>query len=118
VLEDEYCAAAIKYVERNPVRAGLVARAEEYPWSSARAHILGLPDPLLAPCPLEDNRSSAEWGAWVNGAEEDDIIERLRTNTFTGWPTGTVGFVAELEQRLGRRLLRHRAGRKSINAIP
>jgi len=40
--------AAVKYVELNPVRAGIVARAEDYEWSSARAHVLGEKDELLA----------------------------------------------------------------------
>ncbi len=37
-LDESYFWAAIRYVEQNPVRAGLVSRAEDYPWSSARAH--------------------------------------------------------------------------------
>jgi putative transposase len=37
---------AIKYVEQNPVRAGLVNRAEDWTWSSARAHVFGIPYPL------------------------------------------------------------------------
>ena len=41
VMDDRYTLAAARYVELNPVRAGLVARAEDYPCSSARAHLLG-----------------------------------------------------------------------------
>jgi putative transposase len=44
---------AARYVDLNPVRAGLVAQPEAWPWSSARSRILGGPDPLLAPdCPI------------------------------------------------------------------
>ena len=38
VLDERHCWAAIRYVERNPVRAGMLACAEDYPWSSAAAH--------------------------------------------------------------------------------
>lgn len=38
VLDEKHLAAAVRYVENNPVRAGMVKRAWEYPWSSARFH--------------------------------------------------------------------------------
>ena len=47
-LDEAHLWAAVKYIETNPVRAGLVGRAEEYGWSSARAHALGEADPLLS----------------------------------------------------------------------
>src|SRR5438067_256498 len=46
-MDDRYTLAAARYVELNPVRAGLVARAEDYPWSSARANLLGQDDCLV-----------------------------------------------------------------------
>ena len=47
-LDEPHTLACIKYVELNPVRAGLVSRAEDYPWSSARSHAFGIADPLLS----------------------------------------------------------------------
>ena len=44
--------AAVRYVELNPVRAGLTERAIDWPWSSVRAHVEGRADPLLTPEPL------------------------------------------------------------------
>jgi REP-associated tyrosine transposase len=52
VMDDRYTLAAARYVELNPVRAGLVARAEDYLWSSARAHLLGRNDCLVNPLGL------------------------------------------------------------------
>lgn len=52
VDSDRYLLACIRYVERNPVRAGLVREPEEYPWSSYRFHALGEEDPLVTPHPL------------------------------------------------------------------
>jgi REP-associated tyrosine transposase len=45
-LDEDHFWAAMRYVERNPVRAGLVARAEDYPWSSAAFHSFGRPNAL------------------------------------------------------------------------
>jgi putative transposase len=44
-LDEPHALAAIKYIELNPVRAGLVSRAEDYSWSSARSHAFGIPGP-------------------------------------------------------------------------
>ena len=53
----------VRYVERNPVKAGLVMRAEDYPWSSARAHVWREPGPVLSPNFLvEDIR---DWRAFL-----------------------------------------------------
>jgi len=50
-MDDDHLWAAIRYVERNPVRAGTVTRAEDYPWSSAAAHSGKRPDEILSPLP-------------------------------------------------------------------
>ena len=46
VMDERHLMAAARYVERNPVRAGLAARPEDWPWSSAAAHVAGKPDAL------------------------------------------------------------------------
>ncbi|MFH1675749.1 MAG: transposase [bacterium] len=113
-LDEGHTMACIKYVELNPVHAGLVSRAEDYPWSSARAHAYGIPDPLLS---SEDEILKAygidDWSAWLSMEPEDDEkISRIRRNTNTGWPTGSEEFIKGLEEALGRCLTRQCAGRK------
>ena len=49
---DAYFLACCRYIELNPVRAGLTAHPREYPWSSWRAHAQGIADPLAADHPL------------------------------------------------------------------
>jgi len=49
VMQRRHTWAAARYIERNPVRAGLVERAWDWPWSSARAHVEGRGDALIAP---------------------------------------------------------------------
>jgi putative transposase len=93
----------VRFVENNPVRAGIVALAEAYPWSSARSHVTGVTDPVL------DDGSSIEaavpdWGGYLRGRGEEAILRRVRDHLKTGRPAGGPDFVHELEGLLGRRL--------------
>jgi putative transposase len=103
----------VKYVELNPVRAGLVERPWEYPWSSAQGHSGGDPHPILKLGYFDSYiRTGAPWIEWLSGEEDEEILAQLRANTSTGWPTGNPEFIASLEARLGRRLIRAKAGRR------
>jgi len=113
-LDEAHCWHALKYIECNPLRAHLVQLPWEYPWSSARAHVLGNPHPVLKPCTLDSSIAPGEsWGAWLSEVEDETALTQLRTNTYTGWPTGSPEFIAKLEAQLGRRLTRQPGGRKS-----
>src|SRR5512143_1905780 len=69
-LDEEHLWAAIRYVERNPVRVRLARRAEQYPWSSAAAHCGLRSDPVLAPLPELRPFWTADWSGWL--AEKED----------------------------------------------
>lgn len=102
-LDSWHLFQAVRYVELNPVRVGLVSEAESYPWSSASAHTRGSHDPLLSPRrPFPG--AIRDWSAWLRQGLEPEQIEILRTNTSTGRPSGSPEFVLELEKALGRRL--------------
>jgi putative transposase len=109
-LDSRHLWAAVRYVEMNPVRASLVKDPAEYEWSSARAHISELDDPLLSPTrpfpgPIED------WSDWLTGAHDRRLIEALRRNTKTGRPSGSDSFTSSLESLLARNLRPGRRGR-------
>lgn len=106
-LDEPYLYAAVRYVERNPVRAGLVRRAEEYPWSSARAHVSGSADPVLTPNVLTER--IPDWPVFL-AAPEDDVGTALARHASTGRPLGGEPFVTQLERRTGRVLRRRRPG--------
>ncbi len=110
-LDDMHFWAAIHYVERNPVRAGMVRRAEEYPWSSARAHCLRIKDKVLSRT-FPRGTPVRGWTAWLAGEEEESLLQRLRVETRTGRPAASEDFVRELEARLGRKIGRSKPGRK------
>jgi len=109
-LDESHYWAAVRYVERNPVRAGLVAEAESYPWSSAAGHCGLRPDPLVK-SQAERTDVIGDWSAWLRTGLDDDQMATLRLSTRTGRPAGKAAFVADLEERLGRRLAPQRGGR-------
>jgi putative transposase len=101
-LDDRHLIAALRYVERNPVRAGMVKEAWAYPWSSAAFHVgLREADPLVR---AEDRMAPAsEWRAMLRG--DPNEIEFLRQRVRTGRPCGGKAFM-KMAERLTRRVLR------------
>jgi putative transposase len=113
VLDEAHMWAAIRYVERNPVRAGMVARAEDYLWSSARGHCGLTADPLLTP--NFDQSLVKDWSAWLAEGTQSDSELRVRARTYTGRPCGDDDFVKKVEAVVGRRLSPGKPGRKRKN---
>lgn len=109
-LDDSHCLAAMRYVECNPVRAGLAAKAEDYPWSSAAGHVGRRADPLLS-AGMREESGIRDWTAWLSENEPDEAIDQLRLCTRTGRPLGDVTFIDRLERLCGR-ILRPRPGRR------
>lgn len=115
-LDQAYFWAAIRYVERNPVRAGMVRVAEDYPWSSARAHCGGSPDSVLT-CQLPWTQaltSIGNWSQWLSDAGDIAQLEILRRNADKGIPCGSEAFVRSMEERTGRALRYRPQGRESL----
>jgi putative transposase len=109
-MDESHFRAAVSYVSLNPVRARLVFRAEEWAWSSVRAHLAGEDDSLVSVRPVLDR--------WPNFRDLlvqdcDEAFTSLRNAEVIGRPLGTADFVAELERRLGRPIARRAPGRKA-----
>lgn len=110
VMEEAHAISAMKYVELNPVRAGLCQRPEQWPWSSAKGNLGLTVDPLV-------NRSAAHsivsnWSEYLGAPEDIDRLKRLRRQTETGRPEGKAAFIDSIESQTGRQVRRRRAGRK------
>ncbi|HYP68381.1 MAG TPA: transposase [Thiobacillaceae bacterium] len=105
-LDDAYLWAAVRYVERNPVRAGMERRAEDYRWSSAAAHCGRRSDALLNPESGWSKQFSAieDWPAWLSEGDETEEIWTLRRNVEKGLPCGSEAFVRKLGRQAGRLL--------------
>ena len=75
MMDERHLLAAARYVERNPVRARLCARPQEWPWSSAVAHLAGGDDALVTVRPLLELVPG--WEAFIGGADDERLDERL-----------------------------------------
>jgi len=115
-LDEEHLIAAARYVALNPVRARLVARAQDWAWSSARAHAAGRDDGLVTVAPLLERVGD---GADLIGIEpEPATLARLRAAESTGRPLGAQEFLEKIERRLGRALRPHKPGPKPRGVTP
>ncbi len=110
-MDEAHLYRAVRYVELNPVDANLCSRPEQWPWSSAKAHLCGQNDELvdvmlmLAQIP--------DWGEYLaEGIDHDPEV--FSQHERTGRPLGSEAFISELETICGRRLHPGKAGRKPI----
>ena len=109
-MDETYLLAAARYVEMNPVAAGIVENAAAWPWSSARAHLAATDDEFVTVAPqLEMAR---DWRLFLAGAAEEEQVNEIRKHERTGRPLGSVGFVERLETDLDRPLKRGKPGPK------
>jgi len=110
IEEGPYLWAVARYIERNPVRANIVERAEDYPWSSAKAYILNLKDKILSD---ESWLEESEFDAYRKflSDENKEIDGSIRKATSTGRPLGCEEFMKNLEKILERSIFPKRVGR-------
>ena len=85
IEEDQHVLTVLRYVERNPLRAGLVDRAEDWPWSSLHVGRQRPLLPFLAPGPVP---RPSDWPVYVNRPETEPELARLRYSSRRGAPFG------------------------------
>ena len=94
---------ALAYVDRNPLRAGMVGKAEAYLWSSALAHLSSSDEAgLLDFGELRQVRGFGNWREQMDAPMRADANERLGLSTQTGAPIGSEKFVVELGRKFHR----------------
>ena len=112
ILDEPYLYTALRYVELNPVRAGIVKRAEDYKWSSAHAHISGKQDAL---CDMTHDMVSGI-GNWQSFLYDETCSEDYETlmekHSQTGRPLGDEPFLRKIEKITGRMLEKKKPGPK------
>jgi hypothetical protein len=113
-MDEAHLMAAVCYVSLNPVRARLVARAEDWPWSSVRSHLAGADDELVTVRPVLERTSSF---AELLLRDREEEFASLRRAEGSGRPVGAEEFVTGLERVLGRRIARRAPGRKPQSTV-
>ena len=107
---DRYLWAVSKYIENNPVRAGIVKKPEDYPYSSAEAHLLGKSNQLLSES-LFDRGELNEYKRFMKSEEDKRILEEIRKQTRLGKPLGEDEFLRILSKNLGYDVIFRQKGR-------
>ena len=111
-MDEAHLLAAVRYVALNPVRAGLVKRPEEWPWSNVCAHLAGSDDALVTVAPVLERYG--DFAALLDSANEEadnSAWMALRKAETTGRPVGSTQWLAGLERRTGRQLAAQKGGR-------
>ena len=110
-LDEAHLWNAIRYVEQNPVRAGMVSRAADFRWYSAPARCRGQFDPLLDTDP-KWAAAVPNWTEWLDGVQDSLADQFIRDCTFTGRPCGDETFIKRVEQATNRDFTRKKPGPK------
>jgi putative transposase len=97
IEDDAYLLTVMRYVERNPVRAGLVSRAEEWEWGSLRWRLAGGSRPVISAPPFA---LPADWATSVNQPETASVLEAIRTSINRQRPFGSPQWVERTARRL------------------
>lgn len=110
-MDERHLFAAVRYAERNPVRAKMVKHAEDYRWSSAGSHVFGINDKLLSG---EESEVIGidDWHSYLRCDDREDDLKFLRRHTRTGRPLGDDIFLERMERITHRILRRQRPGPK------
>lgn len=109
-MDEGYLLRAVRYVELNPVRAGLVEKPEDYPWSSAAAHISGRDDKLVKVAPLLEMID--DWRNFLSDRLTVTELDSIRFHERTGRPLGSKEFIQRLEEQMARTLRPKKPGPK------
>jgi putative transposase len=105
-MDEDHLAEAVRYVAQNPVRAGLVSAPEEWPFSSARAHLSGKSDGIIDVAPILSR--FPDFGALIGIKEEVGEFDSLRRAETSGRPLGSGKWIKTVEEMTGRSLNRGR----------
>lgn len=113
LMDEKYLLAAVRYVEMNPVSAGLCESPWDWRFSSARAHLAGKDDTLVRVRPMLER--VADWRAYLAASTKRDDTELIRKHNRTGRPLGTAEFIHKIENLTGESLAPKRPGPKPKN---
>ncbi len=115
-MDDTHLLHAARYIELNPVRAGLAKYPEDYCFSSAKAHLTGKDDMLVKTLPLLQRIAS--WSDFLGVPISADTQKMLQKHERTGRPLGSSEFITNLEAITGRDLTPKKPGPPRTKTLP
>jgi putative transposase len=117
IQEDGHLLTVLRYIEANPLRAGMVTDLSDYPWSSYAVHGLGQGHALVSEAPpwsslgpTEEGRQ-ARWRRWVHEPQTERELAAVRKAVTSGRPFGTPAWAKATGARLGVNLVARPRGR-------
>ncbi len=114
-MDEAHLANAVRYVSLNPVRAKMVRSADDWAWSSARAHLRGRDDELVQVAPVISRYP--DFADWLAVGEDEDMSARLRKAETIGRPVGGDHWLRQLDAKIGRALQPARRGPKPTHFV-
>jgi putative transposase len=121
---EDYVLACYRYIELNPVRAGMVNKPQDYRWSSYHTNALGKASSLIVPheeylrLGREQNTRLESYRALFKAHLDEETVGQIRNATNGNYALGSERFQQEIETVLGRRAKRGQAGRPSNDMQP
>jgi len=112
-MDEKHTYLAVRYIERNPVRAKIVKYAEDYPWSSAKAHVTGRHDKILSDFYLL--KEIKDWRLYLQNKETEEEKMLIKKHEKSGLPLGSRDFIQKCEKITGRKLRKNKPGRPPKN---
>jgi putative transposase len=123
VEEDRYLLSCYRYIELNPVRAGMVKRPEDYPWSSYGYNALAIDDRILSPHKLylqlgeADELRQCAYQALFQNTFDAEMLDEMRACLQSGTPLGSGRFKAQIEQVLKVKVGQAKRGRPRLTKV-
>jgi putative transposase len=109
-MDEDHLANAVRYVSLNPVRARLVERAQDWSWSSVRAHLAGKDGHVVKVAPVLERYG--DFAAFIDEAADEAAWRRLRMSESCGRPLGSEAWLTAIETQTGRTLRPQKRGPK------
>jgi len=110
-MGEDYLYSAVRYIERNPVRAGIVEKAEDYYFSSAKSHVFRGNDELISDFYLTSE--IPDWESYLREETSESEKELFRSHAYSGYPLGSDEFIDKLERITGMSLRKKKPGPKT-----
>ncbi|MFH0883552.1 MAG: transposase [bacterium] len=101
-LDEPHTIAAVRYVELNPVRAGLVSHPADYKWSSVRAHLNRWEDGLTDLAQM--GQITDDWAGLLASGLNEELLKIFRVHETNGMPIGSESFLNRIGSLTGRRV--------------